>query len=48
MTQIMNMIEGMEKEGFEWDILNLQEVAMRSQGEEWKYEMNEFSGTQFW
>lgn len=37
----------MANAGFEWDILTLQEVAIRSQEETWKYDMKEYDGMQF-
>lgn len=45
----MKWLEGMEKDGHEWDILCVQEVAMRNQEEEWKYEICDYSNMQsYW
>lgn len=36
----MNWLEGMQNEGYEWDALCIQEIAMRNHEEMWKYDMS--------
>lgn len=44
----MHWLEGMQRDSYDWDVLCVQEVAMRNQEDNWRYDMQSYGDMQFW